>query len=413
MANAAILATALTTHAAHPYGLFLDNLDVIAQPGGGYGVPLDTVQVKEVAAGAVSSMSFEIDDPAKAITITDAMTVRFFDFTTDLPVFLGYVDRWSYRPDFGGQGRTIVVSATGVEAALDWAVTTVDLTFASGLALSTAIQTTATNLFGMPPGLNVLVSTIGGVAPQSSRQGEPVSAGTTTVTLTYAVTITAGTSFREALRLLSVAAIVVIDTGHLSAVVIYTATVDFWMGLRITPFPYSANDATADWLRLDVTDTVASTTTAANLDFGTEGATVRAVFVKGGNAAGTGYMDDATGLPGSVAFISDTTVDSAAKLASAQTAYLQGNAQTQRGQFVLETILASTINTGPTNHFRAGSRMRLTDDAVSSVISTIRQVYEIAKTFQAGKLETWTISYGGPAPSVARLVRRLTRTTLS
>src|SRR4051812_18177138 len=118
--------------AVRPKMLYLAGNDVLRPQGtlgNTFGVPLESVEVTEAGAGGVSSMTFRIDDPNIAIVVNDGDEVRFYDQTNGVPIFTGWVQHWSYDPDFGNQGRTIAVQCIGVDALLDWAVTTVALTF--------------------------------------------------------------------------------------------------------------------------------------------------------------------------------------------------------------------------------------------------------------------------------------------
>lgn len=406
MPNAAIIAAALTDHSAHPYGLFLGGVDVLKQPGGGYGVSLDTITVDEASVTAVSAMSFTIDDPARAVTVTDAMPVSYWDLALNIPLFAGYVDRWDLSPDFGGQGQSIAVSCTGAEAILDWAVITADVTYASGMSLQSAIQSVVVAASGAGA-----LRAFSGTAFQESNQATPIAGFTVSAPLTYAVALTAGTSLRECLRLLCVAAVVVIDTGHFSGVLIWWASVDFWHGLRVTEFPGISSSAVADdWARLDISDTYAGAQVASDLNLTTEGATVRGVFIKGLNAAGTGYLNDGTGLAGAIAYVSDPTIDTAAKLASAQTAYLAQYAQSERGSFQLVSVLSSSLNS-EASQVRAGSGAHIVDASVGATGGKRRPIYEIEKTFEDGGRETWTVHFGAPKASLSRAARRLTYLT--
>jgi hypothetical protein len=61
MALGAVTAAALTDHSARAYGLYVNGLDLIKQPSvPGYGVPIDSIHVREAGPGGVSSMSFTV-----------------------------------------------------------------------------------------------------------------------------------------------------------------------------------------------------------------------------------------------------------------------------------------------------------------------------------------------------------------
>jgi hypothetical protein len=130
MPNAAVVATALTTHAARAYALWLAGTDIIKDPvSGRFGVDVKDVHVEVNAAGGVSTMSFVIDDPTDQVAISDGQSVVFHDLTNDQRMFTGWLEHYELTPYFGGQGRLITVAAVGPESILDWSVTTSALTF--------------------------------------------------------------------------------------------------------------------------------------------------------------------------------------------------------------------------------------------------------------------------------------------
>ncbi|HET7031105.1 MAG TPA: hypothetical protein VFI34_11385, partial [Candidatus Limnocylindrales bacterium] len=120
MATAAVLATALTTHAAKARGLFVSGVDVLYEPSApgsmGYAVPIESVQVHEDGPGGVSSLSFTIEDYALRVELTDGAEVRFEDLVRGVPVFRGWVQHWDETPRAGGVGRDFRVIARGAES---------------------------------------------------------------------------------------------------------------------------------------------------------------------------------------------------------------------------------------------------------------------------------------------------------
>ena len=164
-----------------------------------------------------------------------------------------------------------------------------------------------------------------------------------------------------------------------------------------------------DYTAVTLSNTGASTTTTEALEYATDLGTAHSVWIKGGNAAGTGLVSDGSGLPGQVAYIEDTTVDTAAKLTARGTSYLQDFASGLRGQFSVtdEGGLKVTANTTHT-----GGMVILTDARVG-LSSTRLRIMSIAKSYNPSGREDWQISFGGIAPSMANLVRRLTRTIRS
>lgn len=73
--------TGLTTSASHPYCLFIDNLDVIKQPGtpgSVFGVDIDSITLTE-GIGQPPTLEFVIDDPTRALTLNSGASVYFVD----------------------------------------------------------------------------------------------------------------------------------------------------------------------------------------------------------------------------------------------------------------------------------------------------------------------------------------------
>jgi hypothetical protein len=380
--------------------LWLAGLDVLKQPGmtgNGYGVELSTIEVDEQGPGGVSGLSFSIDDPTGTVALPrDGDEVRFQDQVADLPYFGGYVSSWAIRPGFGGQGRTIRVECVGYEILLDWAILPADLPIASGTLLNAAIQSCAASATGAQ-GLRAFSTDT-----SQSSQATPIASffvGGNYQVIQYAITITAGSSLRQALEQCGQAASRAGSpkSGLLPSNIQFT--VDPYRGLRAMEDSASSAWAT-DYAGLTVTDTGASTRNADSLNHETDVSTaVRGVYVKGANAAGSGFLMDGTGLPGRIAFIDDSTIDTAAKLADLQTTYLSGTVITQRGDFRLE-------DWQPVAGVRPGSLVTLTDAAVGA--SGPYRIMQITKRF-TGARESWHLNYGRLRPSGAALVRSLTR----
>lgn len=403
MALGAILAAALTDHSPRSKGLYLDNFDVIRQPGTTgnlYGVPIESVHVTEVGPGGVSSMEFEIDDPQLAVTVTEGMIVRFHDITRDRPIFTGFLQDWHVRPAFGDQGRTISIKAIGVEILLDWCVVPADRTFPAGTLGSTfevnaAIQSLVNTALG-PAGLVRAVYSVGVRSTQAfPMDGASVPSGNNADDLV----IDAGTSLREAIRQLLVARTTV--TGWTPMV-----TVDFTYGLRTwqawSP-PIVTFDPT-DYATLTINDAPAGPVQAEPLDYGVDAAAVvRGVVVQGTGVQAT--VTDGTGLPGVYVSITDTKALTVARCQSIGYAYLSQFASGIRGILGLEDII-------PPLDVHAGSEAVITDARVGLAAVTLR-IAQIDKTFNDSDRDDWRVSFGGPRPSGAALIRRLTRNTLS
>jgi hypothetical protein len=387
--------------AGPPVSLFVDSLDVLKEPGTAtnrYGVPLDSIIVTENGPGNVSSMSFTIEDPSSAVTVANGDTVLYYDHTNSLPEFRGFVQ--SFTVSVFGTGRRWEITATGVEALLDWMVLPLDVTFASGTEAYAAVQSLAAQATGVGVALNTAAASGAGFG---SAIATPVGKlDSSPPTLSAAVTVTAGTTLREAIRQIS-------DnlTGGLNpATQPIFATVDFWLGLRYFGWAIGVSD----YADLTIVDTVTGPIQAADLAHESDaGGVVRGVYVKGGNAAGSGPVSDGSGLPGQWATLEDSTLLTGDARDIAARAYLADKAQSVRGTFARETFTDTSTTSA---HIQAGAFVTLTDAQVGLSAASYR-IFSISKRYFGARLETWTIAYGGMPPSVARAIRRLTRTTRS
>jgi hypothetical protein len=391
MPGAAIIAAALSTPRALRASLWIASNDVLKQPGmtgNGYGVPIETIEVDEQGPGGISSLTFTIDDPTGTATLPqDGDEVRFHDHVANLPYFGGLISSWAVRPGFGGQGRSIDVRCDGYEVILDWAIIPVDMTFATGTLPADAVQ----GLIGNAQGQGALRD--GMVLLTGSSQAHPISSFGTTTPLPYAVTVTAGTSLRAAID--QVTAPNAASRGGFNAL----CTVDFYRGVRLfedSPFGSLATD----YLDLTVTDTTAGPRAAENLRHQTDATSiVRGVYVTGANAAGTGFLGDGSGKPGRIAYLTDSTIDTAAKLLDAQQTYLNATVLRTSGDLAL-------TDWTPPGEVRPGSLLILTDAATGA--SGMYRIMQITKRF-TGARESWRIAYGKLRPSATALIRNLTR----
>lgn len=404
MALGGILGAALTNHAAHPRGVFLDNLDVGLQPAGnpgnGYGIPIDTIVVTEQGPPAgVSSMSFTIDDPLGVVTMAESMEVRFYDFAADHPEFQGWVQDWHVVP-WAGVGRSIAVTAIGVEVLLDWCKLPADVTFASGTLSSTVEVVTA---------LQSIVASIPRMArvrPLSvitlrSDQDHPIDGGSiTSGSLSANLTIKAGTTVREAYRQIMAARTE--GAGAPADPPVLMLTIDFWFGLR-TWQSFDPHIAVFDPLDYATLTVPAGALVPSDLDYSVDGGSVvRSVIVNGTGVSVT--VDDGTGLPGETRVITDDTITTTIRAQAVGQGYLAQYRSGLRGSFDL-------VDHTPVAGIHAGSPSVITD-AQTGLAALDSPIHTIEKRYLPVR-ETWSISFGGPQPSVARLIRRLTKDALS
>lgn len=403
MPLAPIVNTALGGSAAGPTRvLFLDGNSVLRQagnPGNLYGVPQDSIEVVERGPGGISSMTFRLNDPLKAITLREGMQVRYEDLANNRPDFRGDVLTWSVVPF--GLGRVYTVKCRGREVALDWMIVP-PMTFPAGTFLQDAIQAAAGAALGVGIPLRAFSST-GFGDDVSGSQASPVARFTvslSTVVLAEAVTITNPTTLREVLNLLGGSALSYFVEGPFGTTVVPRFTIDFYDGLRA----YSDGTGPSDYAGLTVADTVAAANAPENLNQQIDtGQRVRNVYVIGGNAAGSGLVPDGSGIPGATAVINDSSILTDSAKRAAANAYMRDKVPTGRGSLELNG------NTVATN-VRPGSILTLTDAETGS--TGTYPIGEIRKKYR-GPRQDWTISFGGMPASLSRSVRRLTRGVLS
>lgn len=405
MVASALIATQLTDHSSRVVMLTIAGVDVNGQVGAGgngYHVPIGSIAVDEQGPGGISTLRFDLVDPlATGPVPRDGDEVVRWDIVNDIPSFAGFVSNWKTLPLPSGQGRVTSISCSGYEVILDWALIPFDLTIPAGTTLQAAIQLCA----GVAEGTRELRAFSADSGTGTSSQALPITRFATgfhgaggVAALAYAITIVGGTSLREALYACAQAAAFGAFPGPDPSNAQFT--VDFYRGLRA--YSDSAAGAWAEYSNLTVSDTVAGANPADGLEHETDATQiVRGVFIKGANAAGTGFLGDGTGKPGKVAFISDSTIDTAAKLLDAQTTYLNQFVIATRGSFDL-------VDWTPTSTVLHPGSMVVLTDAQANATGSYR-IYGLSKRFLKSGRETWVIQYGGLRPSANRLLRRLTR----
>jgi hypothetical protein len=411
--STAILATQLTNHGPHAFGLYLDGLDVIKEPASPsrFAVPIDSITITEAAPGGVSSMDFEIDDPGLVVPIYQGATVLYMDLVNNWPLFLGFIQNYAFVPDFGGQGRHIEVTCYGIEALLD-----------SIIIPSLVVRDTDVRADGTAIRDSDFLQQIASYGPlrqfgQSgtfSSQAMPImSAGggtppNETVVLAPGTTLdVSGMTIRQAFEAFRAAGVHdLTDPGF--SFTPSVVTVDFYGGVRY----FFGNHNVLDYAGFIVSDTPTGTLAAANMRMESDqspGLTVSHVYVKGASAAATGWVVGDATLPRSERYVTTTGTTEAAKQAAAQAILSDRGAPAGRGSFDLLDF--TPINAHP------GSQVFITDFAVSTTSNLSRTVSEITKTFKSNGNQDWHVSWydqtagpaaGGP-PSASRLIRSLTR----
>jgi hypothetical protein len=336
-------------------------------------------------------MDFRVRDPNREIAWTEGAVVEFWDVANALPQFLGFVQSWTLS---GIVERTLDVHCIGAEAVLDWMLVP-SLTIPAGTRASTAIQAAAANATGIGFPLRALSDE--GLNGYQGNQAMPIAAFATLVDstdLVAAVTL-AGETLREAIRKIFEASLnegIFVGSGGVTGQV----TVDFTYGLRA----WATGTTPEDYINTTVAEVIGGLA-ATTLDHETDAlGVVHQVYVKGGNAAGTGLVTDGRGIPGPVALIEDSSITTAAAKQAAGVAYLEQSNVATRGSFTLE-------NFAPTSNVRAGSWITITSTP-AGLSAQVFTIASIAKTFIVNK-QTWRVAYGGLPLSPARLIRRLTR----
>lgn len=406
MVSAAIVGAALQTPATRKWFVRLDDVDVTGHQGThGHrvGVPVESLELDLEGSGGVSSASFALDDPDRSLTMREGARVEVFDVARDVPRFRGWLQNWSTAPL--GISRGITVEAQGVEAVLDWAFIPGTLTIPAGRNLRDAIMDACSAAIYPQGGVAPIVAGITGGANGNAQAGAGVGSFLPfTYTLQQAAIIT-DTSLRDALRQIASVAGSVSLEGVLSVPEV-KFTIDFLGYLRAwinTP---------ADW------DDVATqsgfgggTAPTAPAYENDAGGAAHAVYVVGGNAAGTGLVTDGTGIPGQIARINDSTITTAEGKTTAALRYMQERSGLARMPVRLESYTPAGSPPGlGVPHPRPGARVQVRDAQLG--IDPAQQFLMDGVTigFNAGGLtENWDISAGGRRKSAITFIRRLTR----
>jgi hypothetical protein len=367
---------------------------------------IESVEVEEQGPGGVSSMQCRIFDPTATITEPADGFVEFWDDANGWPLFAGFVQSWDSTTT--GVGRWVNIDAIGIEVLLDWGVLPRDVVLADTAfdpqKLSAAVQVLAASVAGLGVSLNTTRAASGG-----STQANPVGVlgQGTGVSITPLigqsnVVIEAGTSLREALRILS-------DGPYypLQPPQNFAATVDFRRGLRawslfsdlFTLNPYDPYPT--DYPVLTVPEALGTDQRASAMNFVKDRASEYAgVQVNGATAGASTFVSSGTGRPGPVGFINDTSITTAAEAVEAGRAWLATKVESTRGSCLIDGWL-------PDAEYRAGGHIIIVNTQAGVddefVISAIRKTF--IKT-RGGVREVWTVSYGALPPSAVRDLRQ-------
>lgn len=391
-AIAAIANLGLPTRAR---ALYVNGLDVALEQGPNgnkYGTQLETLQLVEAGPGGVSSMTFTIDDPQLEVVIVEGAVVELRNLAKGIPEFLGIVQTWTVRPI--GVGRQLEVICQGIEAALDsrWIAS---LTIPAGLDEAAAIQVAyavSVGSWGIP------LRAIAGSSFAQSSWATPLD---NQWILAYDVVL-ANVTLRQAIRSILAAAV-----GPDSAAAGYwiAATVDYWTGLRA--FTELQNiGGPADYLTVAIS--TAGTTRPADQQHTTDaGGAMHAAWVTGGSPAGSGLVNDGTGLPGKIGQVSDSTSTTAAQRDAVGLAFLRDKTIAFRGSVRLEEPSFEAVLVAGATEVHPGGQLSITDPQLGLAAASF-QITQITKRLLPSGRFDWTFRYGGTPPHATRLIRRYT-----
>lgn len=403
MPLAPAIAAALTTPATFPWSIWINGNDLALTAGtAGHrvGIPTDSIELDLEGGGGVSSASFLIDDPDRLVTVDEGQRVVFFDHARGVPRFAGWIQSWGVKPF--GISRQIQVEAQGFEAILDWAFVPGTLTIPNGTDLEDAMLACAGAAI-FPPGVELLAFAAAGEEGDARLGAGIGNFFTFDYHLVGDVVIT-DTTLRDALG--QVAALTA-STSALDGSISYPRikiTVDFFGYLRVwvgTP---------GDWADVATRSGFGSALPApADPVFQNDaGGACHAVYVVGGNAAGTGMVVDGTGIPGPIARLNDSTITTQDAKTAAAFAYMQARTGIQRTPLRLEDF--TPAGSPGAAHPRPGVQVSIRDAqlGIDPAATYLLDGATIAFT-AGGDVEQWEISAGGRRPSAVNLVRRLTR----
>lgn len=416
MPLAPAIAAALTDHSAHPYQLTIGGVDYIVGRGGNApAVPLDSLSIDQQGSGGVSSLECTLEDPSASIVIPDGTLITFWNLATNDCYFRGFIDHAGPSP-FAGPGRSINITATGIEAALDWSLVgdyTVSLSSSTQqpdevgrLVALLVAQFGVAGIYGICLGFSGdpagdFDNTIGGRLVDGA--GHDLFLPTTSFDPPFNPFYSKrfqNVPLRSMIETLVTAAQANVNPPQVPYPVLLTVDT---MG-RVRMFADAPGVQPLDYSTLVVSDTVGSTFVASNLEHNIEyGEAVHTVYVTGAAAASSGYFGDGTGIAGKVGA---TSTDSAAlegAMSAAAAFFARQPAVVYRGSFDLIDIVAPA-DVWP------GSLLTLTDAGAGA--SGEYRIGSIKRTFN-GDTENWTVTYGRLTPSLVQMVRRLTRSVLN
>lgn len=357
MPSAAAKATLLQTPASHPFGLFVNGSDVLRPVGTDLkGVPVDSIRITEGGDNSAGSMEFLFEDPAKAYSLPTAAEVIFWDFGQDVPLFGGYIVHRGLVPSLGQQGRSVQVTCTDYSPLLD-AQLVPSFAQKAGASDRSLIQALVGNWGGQLLALSGTVDSTNASMPAMSF-----------INLTL----------RQAIEKVADAA----GTNRV-----------YWVDSLKRLYYTNASSLTAPFVISDV-----SGTRASNLTLEYEDVITNAVYVHGGNAAGSGWVRDAASMAlvgrQYAAYLEQPDSDTAAKRNSYGAAYLgRVSAAIVRGSFDSDA-----------DGWRPGQIVTITNAALGLTSATY-QIVSVETTMLNGTgYRNYHIAFGALPRSLARLL---------
>lgn len=363
MPELGVLATQIQTVASRPFSLYVNSEDVIAPIGSlNRGVPLDSISITEAGANSPGSMTFRIDDPVKGFSLAPAADVVLWDRVQNVPLFGGYLLTRSLQPDFGQQGRSMDCVCTDYSPLLD-------LRLVPSFATPAGISDQAA--------IAALVGNFGGELIASSATVSIVDSSLPALSFI-------GLTLRQAIEKVAAAA----DPNAV-----------YWLDSLKRLWYTNASSLTAPYVLSDAP--TAGQRAPQNLTAETEDRVVNAVYVRGGNNAGSGWVRDAA----SIAlvrreyqdYLDEPDSDTAAKRNSYGAAFLGRSGSVVRGSFDIDNA----------DGWHPGQLVTITNAALG-ISGNVYQIAAVTSTFLGGGgARQYHVEFGALSKSLSRLLGRL------
>lgn len=362
MPSASAIGAALTDHGAHPFSLWIAGEDVITPVGSAQkGVSVDSIKVTEAGANTPGSMSFVMDDIAHAYSFPKAAEVIFWDHAQNLPIFGGFISARRKVPAFGDQGLAVQFDATGYDPLLDRQWITA-FSYAAGYSDQALLL--------------ALVAQFGGKVNADSSSVASTNASMPAISLV-------GMTLRQGIESIA---------DNAGAGRVYW--IDSLKRLQYT----SASALTAPYA---IVETVggAGDRVAEDLTVETEENVYTSVYVRGGTAAGTGWVRDYQAiadvgydLQGSID-VPDS--DTLTKRNVYGTSFLNRSGQVvTRGSFRIQG----------SDGWRPGQIVTITNSKLALTAATY-QIAAVRTSFDGGTgLRTYEIEFGAISASLAKAI---------